>query len=64
MTELEKLERTMTSYGFGRPGNVESWLKLLDQADKDEAGRAGLYPETVKVLREALKEYYFGDEEM
>jgi hypothetical protein len=64
MTPLEKLETTMAGYGFGRIGNVESWLKLLREADNDEKGRAGLYPETVTALREALREYYFGDEEM
>ena len=64
MTPLEKLEATMAGYGFGRPGNVEYWLKLLRDADNDENGSAGLLPETVKVLREALKEYYFGDEKM
>jgi hypothetical protein len=64
MTPLEKLESTMAGYGFGRTGNVQLWLELLREADNDEAGRAGLYPETVRVLREALREYYFGDEEM
>jgi hypothetical protein len=64
MTPLEKLETTMAGYGFGRSGNVEFWLKMLREADNDEKGRAGLYPETVKVLREALRVYYFGDEKM
>lgn len=64
MTPLEKLEATMAGYGFGRTGDVQLWLELLREADNDEEGRAGLCPETVKVLRDALKEYYFGDEKM
>ena len=64
MTPFEKLEATMAGYGFGRIGNVESWLKLLREADNDETDRAGLYPKTLEALREALKEYYFGDEKM
>jgi hypothetical protein len=63
MTPFEKLEATMAGYGFGRIGNVESWLKLLREADNDEKGRAGLFPETIAALREALRVYYFGDEE-
>ena len=63
MTPYEKLERTMNCYGFGSKP-VDYWVKLLHEADNDEKDRAGLYPETVEALRAALREYFFGDEDI